>query len=42
MAPLISDRLVLEATLGTYTVVHGQTDAAKYVRDSRESLTGAW
>ena len=39
MAPLISDSLVLEATRGTRTVVHGQTDAATAVRGSRESLT---
>ena len=42
MAHLISDSLLVEATCGTCTVVHGQTEAAVAVRYSWESLTGAW
>ena len=40
MAHLISDSLIVEATRGTLTVAHGQTDAAITVRGKWESLTG--
>ena len=39
MAYLISDSLVLEATRGTCTIVHGQIDATTAVCGSRESCT---